>query len=381
MAWWIYVLSLAVVAGFVVYSFVGTFVLGIFAYYAARPLCDRLSRRIDSDGIAATVTVLGFVLPIVLLLAYAGFHTATSVQSMLGSLPGPLQALLQRFTGVQSIPSAQLATVSNLLDNPGSSLAMDRQAVVSMLQQGAAVLGALANGLLHLVLALSMAFYFLRDDDRIAAWFHENVARRESATGTYAAAVDSDLESLYFGNFLFVVVMSVIAAVVYLGTNLLAPANLAVPMPLVLAVLTGVSSLVPLVVGKLVYVPVTLYLAISAMRASGGNHLAFVGGFLVVCVVFLDLLPQGLIQPYVTGRKLHPGLLLFAYILGPIVWGWYGFFLLPLVVVLVVEVIRVIFTDLVHENPLTPTVDAAEDLGSSDPEPSGGDAGSSGSSD
>ncbi|MDS0298054.1 AI-2E family transporter [Halogeometricum sp. S1BR25-6] len=364
--WWAYVLALGVVLGFVVYSFIGTFVLGIFAYYAARPLYGRISRVIDSDGIAAAATVLGFVLPVVLLLLYAGVHVATSLQASLGSLPGPIRMLIQRFTGIQSLSGAQWQSLSQLVSNPPRSFSMDQQTVQTVLQQGTAVLGTAVNVLLHLVLALAMAFYLLRDDDGIVGWFHDNVASKESTTGQYMAAVDTDLESLYFGNVLFVVVMSVIAAAVYYGTNMLAPQGLSIPIPLVLAVLTGVSSLIPLVVSKVVYVPIAAYLALSSIQTPG-NQLAFVGGFLVVCLAVLDLAPQGVIQPYITGRKLHPGLLLFAYILGPIVWGWYGFFLLPLVVVLVIEVVRVTFTDLVHGDSLTPHVDAARSLGTTEP--------------
>jgi predicted PurR-regulated permease PerM len=364
--WWAYVLALAVVIGFVVYSFIGTFVLGVFAYYAARPLYGRISRVVDSDGIAAAATVLGFVLPVVLLLLYAGIHVATSLQASLGSLPGPVRMLLQRFTGIQSLSGAQWQSLSQLVSNPPQSLSINQQTVQTMLQQGTAVLGTAVNVLLHLVLALAMAFYLLRDDDGIVGWFHDNVAGKESTTGQYMAAVDTDLESLYFGNVLFVAVMSVIAAAVYYGTNMLAPEGLSVPIPLVLAVLTGVSSLIPLVVSKVVYVPVAAYLALSSIQTPG-NQLVFVGGFLAVCLVVLDLAPQGVIQPYITGRKLHPGLLLFAYILGPIVWGWYGFFLLPLVVVLVIEVVRVTFTDLVHGDTLTPHVDAARSLGTTEP--------------
>jgi predicted PurR-regulated permease PerM len=365
LGWWTYVFALALVAGFVVYSFVGTFVLGVFAYYAARPLYERISRLIDSDGIAASLTVLGFVLPLVLLLLYAGAHLATSLQSALGG-GAPIGGLIGQYAGLGSLPQQQWSALSEVLSNPVRAVRQHQQTLRTFATQGAKLLSAVANGLLHLTLALAFAFYLLRDDDRIASWFHSNVAGEGSATAGYASAVDSDLQSLYFGNLLFVAIMSVVALVVYLGANTVAPKGVSIPIPLVLAVLTGVSSLIPLVVSKVVYVPLAAYLAATSMQSSG-SHLLFVGGFLAVCVVVLDLLPQGVVQPYVTGRKLHPGLLLFAYILGPIVWGWYGFFLLPLVVVLVVEVIRVTFTDLVHGEPLTPNVNAAGSLGTVDP--------------
>jgi len=37
--WWLYIAVLGGVALFVAYSFVGMLVLGLFGYYATRPIC------------------------------------------------------------------------------------------------------------------------------------------------------------------------------------------------------------------------------------------------------------------------------------------------------------------------------------------------------
>ncbi|MUV57452.1 AI-2E family transporter [Halogeometricum sp. CBA1124] len=379
LGWWAYVLGLGLVLAFVVYSFVGTFVLGVFAYYAARPLYDRISRVTDSDGITAAATMLGFVLPVLALLVYAGVHTATSLQATLGSVPPPVQSLVTRFTGVQSMPQAQWETLSTLVTNPPQSLSLNQQSITSLVGRAASVLGTVLNGLLHLTLALAMGFYLLRDDDSIAAWFHSNVAERDSPTGQYAAAVDDDLESLYFGNVLFVATMAVIAAAVYLGTNAVAPSGLSVPMPLVLAVLSGGVEPHP---PRREQTRLRPHHGVPRRQRRGNvaEPLPVRRRVLRRLSRRLGPPPAGVIQPYVTGRQLHPGLLLFAYILGPVVWGWYGFFLLPLVVVLVIEVVRVTFTDLVHGDSLTPKVESAASLGSSEPEVAG-DGGSDGGDD
>lgn len=65
--------------------------------------------------------------------------------------------------------------------------------------------------------------------------------------------------------------------------------------------LTGAASLIPLVVGKIIYLPVVAYLGWQAF-GSGSCSLAFVGGVLVTYLLVLDILPQMFIQPYITGR-------------------------------------------------------------------------------
>jgi len=56
--WWLVVVVLLGAVGLFFYSFVGTFVLGLYVYYGARPINRRIRAAVDSPGIAATITLL-----------------------------------------------------------------------------------------------------------------------------------------------------------------------------------------------------------------------------------------------------------------------------------------------------------------------------------
>ncbi|WP_458210731.1 hypothetical protein [Haladaptatus sp. NG-SE-30] len=56
-------------------------------------------------------------------------------------------------------------------------------------------------------------------------------------------------------------------------------------------------------------------------------------------------------------------LLLFAYILGPILFGWYGLFLLPIVFVLMLEAVRIVLPELLHGDPIVAEPYLAEGTG------------------
>jgi predicted PurR-regulated permease PerM len=161
--------------------------------------------------------------------------------------------------------------------------------------------------------------------------------------------------------------MAVLAGVAYAGTNLLAPAGLRVPMVAVLAFLTGVASLIPLIVGKIIYVPVLALLAFRATRTDG-VALAFVGA--VAYFLALDFLPQTFLQPYISGRDLDGIMLMFAYLLGPVLFGWYGFFLMPIVFVAVLELVRIVLPELLHGERLTPDASMGGSVGA-DPQSEG----------
>jgi predicted PurR-regulated permease PerM len=207
-----------------------------------------------------------------------------------------------------------------------------------------------------------LAYALLLYDDELTEIFAALVGGRETTAYTYALAVDDDLESIFYGNLLFVLVMSVIATAAYTVTNVFAPQGLHVPLVLPLGFLTGVASLIPIVVGKVIYLPVVAYLGLSAMGA-GGRGLGFVAAALVGYFLLLDILPQTFLQPYVTGQHLNTLILLFAYILGPIFFGWYGFFLMPIVFVLFIEAVRIVVPELLHGESIDPEANVAEQLG------------------
>ncbi|MXR40538.1 AI-2E family transporter [Halobaculum sp. WSA2] len=354
--WWIYVAALAAAAVFIGHSFVGVLVLGLFGYYATRPICNRFTAAFGSKRLAAGATALAVLLPIVLLSLYAGVRMVQQIRrqfdetvfSMLGS----------RVSGVDIEGDGP----GSLLRDPPSIDQLTDLLFGSALQQGLNVLDALFGTILLLSLAVTLSYALLVHDEALSGVFAELVGGPDETVYSYTKAVDVDLQSIFFGNFLFALMMSVIAMAAYAITNLVAPPGARIPMVFTLGVLTGFASLIPIIVGKVVYVPVVAYLAVATTRGGDGQYV-FVGAVLVAYVLVLDILPQSVIQPYISGQKLDPIILLFAYILGPILFGWYGFFLLPIVFVLMLEAARIVLPELLHGDPVESDPELAEGTG------------------
>ena len=358
LAWWLIGLVLLIVVGRFGLQFVGTFVFGLFVYYGARPIAERIEDVVGHRGAAATLTVLAIVVPGLALLGYVGLVAFRELTVALE--PALLAAVSER----PSMPDA----VRQLIRDPRGYLTRldNLGAIRNRLTTGLRQLGVLANGLVHLTLALSMSFFLLRDGDRIDAWFREEVGGEGSVPHAYVSAVDADLQTVYFGNVITVSLVTVLSVVVYNGYNTVVPSAVTLPFPTLLALLTGVATFVPLVVGKIVYVPATAYLGWLAYQDGAGLFWAPLS-FLVVAFVFLDLLPQAVLRPIISGRSLHTGLVLFAYVLGAAYFGWYGLFLGPLLVVLAVQFLNVVVPELIHGDSLSPEPSAALGLGH-DPE-------------
>jgi len=353
--WWAVTIGVGVALGTVAAAFVGTLVFGLFCYYAALPVHRRITERLDRPGAVAGLTIVTLVLPVLVLVGYG----ATVAYGELARLAGldATRAVLDRLVG-------EPGALSALLDDPASYLS--RLEGLERLQQGfsaaLATLGFVGGFLLHLSLALALTFFLLRDGSRIEAWFLDEIADEDSSAYAFLRGTDADLETVYFGNVLSVLGVAVAAVLVYNGYNLLAPAAVDLPVPTLLALLTGLATFVPIVVGKLVYLPAGGYLLWEATRVDAA--LVYPVAFLLVSFLLLDILPQTVLRPLISGRSLHSGLVLFAYVLGAAYFGWYGLFLGPLLVVLAVQLLKHVLPDLVGGDPFVPEADEGVQIGS-----------------
>jgi predicted PurR-regulated permease PerM len=351
-AWWGIVALLGfVTAGFVA-AFVGTFVLGLFVYYGVRPLHRRLADLTDRRGLTAGGTLLLVVVPALELLTYAGLVAVDEFVAAVG--PATADAVLARLPG-------DSRSFEVVVQSPGELVAAVERGggLWEAIGGGVGAVATAGNAVLHLTLALAFAFF---DGPRLAAWFRSDVAAADGVADAYLSAVDADLQTVYFGNVLTVLAVGAAAVVVYHGFNLLAPAALRIPFPTLLALLTGLATFVPIVVGKLVYLPATAVLGWTAVRTGNPELWPWVAGFPVVAFLVLDLVPQTVVRPYVSGRSLHGGLILFAYVLGTALFGWYGLFLGPFLAVCVVQAANVVLPELLGGDRLTP--DTHTDIGS-----------------
>ena len=345
--WWAAGSLLALALAFVVYHFLGTFVFGVFLYYATRPVYRRLKKRVRPPSLAAAISLLALALAALLLLAYT---LAVGLQELDKFLAArdiqltQLEAILQPYIDVSSI----VQDPQSLLDDPNFV-----SAAQAFIENASGYLGFIGNAALHLFIMITIAFYLLRDDHRLARWFRRRFSDADGVVETYFARVDHDFSNIFFGNILNAVFTGIIGGISYTALDYVAPTGLGIPYPVLLGVLTGVASLIPVVGIKLIYVPLLAYLAGVAVSTSTAllwfPLLVFVVSFLIV-----DVIPDLVLRPYVSGRGLHLGMVMLAYIFGPLIWGWYGLFLGPMLLVLIVHFVKLVLPELIAGRPIEP---------------------------
>ena len=384
-AFWIgFGVVLAAVLLFVTYSFIGTFVFGVFLYYATRPLYRRVYRRVRQRSLAALLSLALLALPVLTLLYYT---LAIALQEF------------ERFAVTTDIgPYADriepYLNVSEAVQNPEALLSSTAgpAALLDTLGQLVGYVGIVGTGLIHAFVMFAFAFYMLRDGGKLTEWM-KGLLDHHGALDRYFHEVDRSFHKVFYGNILNAIVTGAIGAIAFSLVDVVAPTGLAVPYPALTGLLAGAASLIPIIGMKIVYVPMGISLAIRA--GLGDGQWWFVALFVAVAFVVVDTIPDLLVRPYVSGGGsisigrfslakqdanpqpgLHTGTLMFAYILGPFLFGWYGIFLAPMILVLVVHFARFVLPELVDGSEIQPrAVDPTNIVGDSPsvPEPDTGE--------
>jgi predicted PurR-regulated permease PerM len=321
-------LGIAVVLGFLAYQFIAALTIAVFLYYSTRRYYHALRRLRLPARVRAVIVMASLAVPLLLLIIYTVLLLVIETRQFITRYP------VEEFVGVSV---AWLDPDTGLSDFTFRGVYEAYQAgqldvVVDFVLENLSLLTSVSTIVLNLLIVIVITYYLLVDGPRLRNWllkFDEDAIVRE-----YLEAADRELEAVLFGNLLNVIAISVIAIGSFIGYNSLVPAAAEVPYPALAGALTGIASLVPVVGMKIVYVPLAAIAAVPILLGGEQSLLVYVLGFLAVAVVVVDTIPDIILRPYLSGDTTHVGLLMLAYILGPVVLGFYGLFFAPIVLVL-----------------------------------------------
>lgn len=321
--------AVAAVTLYVAYRFIAAITVAIFLYYSTRRFYHALGRLRLPARVRAVFVLSVLAVPLLVLLSYTVVLLVLELRTVVEEYP-VIELTTENvdwFDGIEEFPEL---TVTGLIE---AYRAGNLDPFVEFAVDNAGFLTDLVTGfLLNLLVVVVITYYLLIDGSKFHEWllrFDDDAIVRE-----YLEAADRELEAVLFGNLLNVIVISIIAVVTFVGYNVFVPQPAQVPYPALAGALTGIASLIPVVGMKIVYLPLTAATAAPLAMNSELSMLVYVGGFLLVAIVVVDTIPDLVLRPYFSGERTHVGLLMLAYIFGPIVFGFYGLFLAPIILVL-----------------------------------------------
>lgn len=329
LAVWGFGALVAGIAGYVAYRFVAALTVAVFLYYSTRRFYRALARLYLPRRIRAMVTISLLVIPLVLLLSYTVVLLAVEARQFVETYPILESAPddVAWFEGVGNLPEPTIDSILEAYQSGELDVFIE-----FTLEHAAFVTSLVTDFLLNLLIVVVVTYYLLIDGPTFRSWLlrfdDDDLVRR------YFETADEELEAVLFGNLLNVIVISLLAIVVFMGYNAVAPAPAEVPYPALAGALTGVASLIPVVGMKIIYFPLAAIAAMPVVLGGQPELLGYIVGFLVLAIVIVDTIPDIVLRPYLSGKRTHVGLLMLAYILGPVVFGFYGLFFAPVILVL-----------------------------------------------
>jgi hypothetical protein len=238
------------------------------------------------------------------------------------------------------------------------------------MQLGGRVLSAVVGTLVLVSIGVVLSYFLLERQEGLSAGLVELLGGEDTVGHAYLSAVDEDLESVFFGNLVFVAVMSVLAIATYWGNE--PPST------------PGSAGPADLRVGRAYRCRQSDSPRRREDRLRSTGRLSRLAGprerrgfprlrrrRAPRVLPRARYPPSDFIQPYITGQQLDMVMMMFGYILGPILFGWYGFFLLPILFIVMLEAIRIVLPELIHGETLSPDVSMGDSIGADPPEARG----------
>lgn len=323
---------------YTLYPFLDVFIYAIFLYYVARPIYSRFQKHSKSATVSAAATIFLVVIPITVMTLYTIAVASIDTVSFLSSVDIPY------VDDVVAIVGDYSEIVQSF--EPGDIYAILRDArVKSLWSTFSNLFWSLIDLLFRLFMVFAITFYLLIDIKRLEKYvlrfFSKNKSRQVKK---FFRQMDEDLSNVFQGNIMTAVITGFIGLVLFVMMNTVTDkSGLAIPYPIMLGLMCGVTSLVPVIGVALVWLPVGVYLLVQLyLSGQGGLLWLFPPFYMLTTFVVVDWLPNVLVRPKLSGGRIHAGLMMFAYIFGSIVFGFKGLFLGPMILVALVDYVQII---------------------------------------
>ncbi|SEH64840.1 Predicted PurR-regulated permease PerM [Halopenitus malekzadehii] len=322
-------LVIALITGYIAYRFVAALTVAVFIYYSTRRFYRGLARFRLPKRVRAASALSMVGIPLLLLISYTVVLLVVEAQQFVQQY-AVMEAAAENVAWLDTGDTPPELTFEGIVElyrsggfDPLIEFGLDHAGFLTSM---------LSSFVLNLLIVVVVTYYLLIDGGKVHEWllaFDDDAIVRE-----YLEAADDELESVLFGNLLNVIAISLIAVTTYMGYNVFVPPAAQVPYPALAGALTGVASLIPVVGMKIVYLPIAAVMVTPSVLAGDVGPVPYVVGFLALTVVVVDTIPDILLRPYFSGKTTHVGLLMLAYIFGPVVLGFHGLFLAPIILVL-----------------------------------------------
>ena len=315
------ILALLLIFGFVVVIFMGDMLAPVLASIVIAYLLEGLIRHFERRGVHRMMLVLSVFIAFMALLVLFFFGLVPKVTAQAAQLVQDLPNMLDRGQTMLSrlpelyprfISEAQLQQIMSAFES--SVAALGKKA----LSMSLTTIMSLFTILLYLVLVPVLVFFLLKDKTMILAWITSFLPPERALAERVWQEMDRQIGNYVRGKFAEIIVVGVVTYIVFALMNL--------KYATLLAVLVGLSVIVPYVGAMVVTLPVLL---VALSQWGWASDFAYV----MIAYTIIQILDGYVLVPWLFSEavNLHPVAIIVAILIFGGVWGFWGvFFAIPL---------------------------------------------------
>lgn len=304
---------------FIIYPFLDAIILAVATSYLLRFAHKELNKRIENEFLSTMIiisSVIGLFLIAVFLLLNNFNEIIGSINIFVIDLQQNIEQLITQFNLSESFRAEVNSFMISLSELVRNSLRNTLTSIPALL--------------IDLGIFLVTSIYFYKDGAKIEKKlfsviesFPEN---EEKIMRSLLRSTDSIFRGVFLTQF---IVAGVLAIVTAIGFYLIGLLTTPIPFIGLWAVLVGIAALLPLIAAFMFYGPIGLYYILYGQPLKGTLVLIF-------GVVFLNILSEVLLRPYVGARQMdeHPLIIFTGFLAGPLTLGIKGLILGPLMLIL-----------------------------------------------
>ncbi len=306
-------IGIAFVAFLVIYYFlplIDGLAMGVVFSYVAKPLKRRMEGKIGGVPSSLISTIL-IIVPIAFLMFYGLFQGLNQLIYALthkGEIEGIVIKVLRRMGISERYVERVREYIPTLISFMKSRLEVS---AIKMTEK-------FTMFLLNFTVSAIVCYYVLLDGeafvDRLMRIVPED--KREGFR-RFVTEVDEIFVGMWFGNFIVAILIGLLSIPYFLYFK--------VPLTPLLSGLMFLAALIPIFAEWMIVVPVAFYIATK--------NVVTAVWFLIIGLVFFYILPEIIIRPHIVGytSRVHPLVLMLAFIGGAIIGGVAGFFIAPMI--------------------------------------------------
>ena len=251
-------------------------ILGIVIAFYLRPIYYRLAAMTGQDALSAILTIVGVIVPILVLLGYSYFELA-DVAAYIAAHQREIAARIDE--ALHRIP---------FLEGANTTATVQRM-VVQASNYGANIPGAAQEVLASFTIAASIllftSFYVLIDGEKIVAYVRGKIPPRYSELST---ALETNVRGVLYGAVYSTLVTQTLKSVILLALFI----AFRVPLAPVLAILSFIIGFFPIVGSWSVYLPVAAWLLVFRNAPAAAVTMVLVGGLVNTLFISNYLRPK-----------------------------------------------------------------------------------------